>query len=350
MRQIQLFILTILAFFSGINMKAEGYEFLVTGEYLYWKAQERDVEFMRTARGSMMNFPGIIPGTDKVHEPTFGWNPGFRVGLKYFPCGCGCFQPGLTYTHYHTKGHKTACGGIPNAQGLFDAVPSLPPTVPPLTVLVYPDGIPRVARGHSTLSLDFDYLDLDLVGDTRCCGCFIWNWDFGLRGALIKSRWNTDYLIQVLTTVPGQIALAPQKVKIDWRYEAAGIKIDAGGTFDIGCGIKFYQDITGALMLGRLRSLAEATISPPNASAVGICDIHNSRYKIVPVIQSETGIDWSCCLPCGYSLHVNVAFEYMKWFNIAENRYYTIPVGSRYKDSCVDLDIYGLTAGFTVVF
>lgn len=348
MRRIQFFIIALLAFFS--NMKADAYEYILKGEYLYWKAQQRDVEFLRTATGTMTDFPGIIPGTDKIHEPTYSWKPGFRISLKYFPCGCGCFQPGISYTHYHTTGHKTACG-VANSEGIFGAVSSLPPSVPPLTILVFPNGIPTIARGHSTLSLDFDYLDLDFFGDTKCCGCFSWNWDLGLRGAYIKSKWKTDYLVQLINLVPREdLPLAPQKVKIDWRYEAAGIKMNAGGAVDLGCGIRFYQEVTGALMLGRLKSLAESNIIPPDFGLVGICDIHNSRYKIVPVIQSETGIDWFYCLSCGYNLRVNVAFEYMKWFNLAENRYYTIPQGARFKDSCVDLDLYGLTAGATIMF
>lgn len=332
--------------------KIHGSDLSLTGEYLFWTAQQRDMEFMRTGKDTDTGFPGSDRHFDKVHEPNYDWKSGFRVGLRYTldECECNCFRPSVEYTHFRTKGKKSAFA-TRNRRDIFQGTPSLPPTIPPSSEDFYVNGVPTVSEGHSRINLNVDYVDLTLFGEENCCcDCFHWNWNFGVRGAILKNTWRTDYLIQLRDDLKIGTELAPQKVKINWRYEGLGLLLNGSGAYEITCGFRLYQDVTGALLLGKMKTYSKAKIKPSFTDTVDICNIRNAKYKIVPVVQSETGIDWIYCFESGYGVRVNVAFEYGKWFNVAENNYYTIPQAARFKDSCVDIDLYGLTTGITFVY
>lgn len=336
--------------FSSLSGKADESPFTISAEYLYWKAEQRSMDYMLTGLDSPVAFPGVASGTEKIHEPHYKWHSGFRVGIGYVFDECCFLRPELEYTHFQTNGSSLA-HAIPNSKGTYQGTPGLPPSIPPITENFYPNGVPTVKDGHSKTRLFVDYLDLNLVGGDYCCCSFSWNWGFGARGVILKSNWHTDYLIQFsglevkLNTVFG-----PEKAKIDWRYDAGGIKLDGGFAYEVGCGFRFYQQVVGALMLGKLKTTSKATITHPNLGTVDICDVHKSRFKVVPVIQSETGFEYSYNWDCCFVMRAKVAFEYMKWFQVGENKFYTLPQAARFKDTCVDIDLYGLTAGLAIDF
>lgn len=275
---------------------------------------------------------------------------GFRVGLGFLPPGCCSFRPGLEYTHFDSKG-KSSAEAIANARGIYQGVPTLPPTVPPAADNFYVDGVATARDGHSKISLYVDYVDFNIFGSECYYDTCVFHWTFGARGAVIRSNWRTLYTIQIAgEEIKLDTFFGEQKTQIDWKYGAGGINFSGGFAYQPCLGLQFYQDFTGSLLLGRLRSSSKATLDLPIDGIVEICDISGSRNKIVPVLQSETGIEWVHQLDCGYLFQAKVAFEYMKWFQIGENRFYTIPVGARYKDVCSDLDLYGLTVGVAVGF
>lgn len=311
------------------------------GEYLYWTAPQSDLEFARIGKGPQ-GFPGVVLGKDHIRRVTYDWASGFRVGASYAN-EYSYFRPELDYTRYHTDGSKSASAQL-NAQGSFEGVPTLPPTVAPSSENFYINGVATIQHAHSRAKLNLDYIDLKLAGADHSSRSFVWNWGFGFRGAILKSEWHTKYNVQF------NDGFGPQKTKIDWKYSGLGVLLDLCGRFNVGYGFSFYEEVTGSFMLGNLHTVSRSFITPPGIAKTGICDIHQSKYRVVPVIESQTGVAWKYEFTNKVAIQINAAFDYMKWVEVGENKFYTIPEGGRYKSSEIDVDTYGLTTGLTVTF
>jgi hypothetical protein len=317
----------------------------VSADYLYWTAEQTDMEFIRTGANSV-DFPGIVLGTDKVHRAKYRWQSGFRVGIEQDQ-SCDFFRPGVFYTYFHTKGAKTVIASA-DSLGVFQGLPSLPPAFPG-TVGAFPGFIPVAAFAESRVKLGLDYIDLNLVGSDYGTECVGFNWDFGFRGAYVKSDWRTRYLITVTNAVEDPV-LAPEDARIRWKYSGAGIKLGLGGVFAFGSGFNLFQTVTGALLLGQQKDSVKAFIITPDDGLRGIADVQNRYARVVPIIQSQTGLAWTSGCECGWFVSASVAFEFQKWVNIGINRFYTTNLGARFKSSVTDVDFYGLTASVALEF
>lgn len=313
--------------------------FSISGEYLYWTAQQKRMEFISTGQDAK---------ADKTHGPRYQWNSGYRVGIEFGVLQIIFLKPGLEYTHFETHGNSKV-HALSNVRGISQTLPSFLPTLS--SSRDNSNGIATIRDGESRISLIVDHLDLNLFGGGGCIGCFYWDWGFGLRGTILKSDWHTDYVVQFsgeeneLDTV-----FEPENTRINWKYYAGGVKLNVEFVCEIGCDFKLYQEFTGALLLGQLKRHTNADITQSDIDAVDNFDFERSRFKAVPVLNSETGLAWSICCGTGLVLQAKAAFEYSKWFQVGEKTFNSIPFGARFKDTCTDLDLYGLTAGLTLEF
>ncbi|HEY5259141.1 MAG TPA: Lpg1974 family pore-forming outer membrane protein, partial [Rhabdochlamydiaceae bacterium] len=80
--------------------------FFLTADFLYWQADEDDLEYAVYTQG--LTQPATTPLSnisDKVPDLNFEWNPGFRVGIGGSSCGCDHWGIQLGYTYIYNKAH-----------------------------------------------------------------------------------------------------------------------------------------------------------------------------------------------------------------------------------------------------
>lgn len=312
-------------------------------EYLCWRGEVKDQEFL-TKSTDLITFPGIVSGSQKTYEPQNRWKSGFRVGIGYVFCDDSLFHPEFIYTYYRTKGKRFVSTSL-NPLGIYEGIPSLPPAIPPASLTgVFPLDTVTAAYGASRVHFSLNDFDLNFISWNQECGCWQFGIDFGFKGSLLKNSWRTHY--GLLTT----LGIAIEGVNIRWKYQGLGPKIKFSGSYDIGWGFNLYQDFSGAILIGKLRTKTEAGLLTSDGDEIGISNNSHGRYKGVPFFQSETGLAWIYDFDCGSRFEAKVAFEYLTWINVGQHKFYTVPQAAPFKNNIVDATVYGLTTGIAFVY
>lgn len=190
--------------------------FYVTGEWIYWRAREDDLEYavsgfalVDTAVGVTSSAANQAAGTTwassalpgKVYYADPKWSSGFRVGLGYnLPCaGWDAWDVYLNYTWYKTSTSTGTVGSSTNPVYSTSVGPTIAGGFDPTgTGTVLGGNVVRLTSTGDTAGVDWSlrYQTLDLeLGRWFWTGCQLaLRPSIGARGAWTRDHFNKGYL------------------------------------------------------------------------------------------------------------------------------------------------------------
>ncbi len=281
--------------------------FFITGEFLYWKADEDGLEYGTKVQGLTVskitsgigNAGGNYPNTNStVEDLSFSWNPGFRLGAGGTFGDHDHWDLFLNYTRINNKAHGSASIGA--SQGV---------------ILPAWDGfILGVASNNASahLHVNLNTLDLELGRDYFVAQDLAIRPHLGLRGAIIDQAYNASY----------NPAIGSITSTLSMKNDFMGIGVRAGSDmmwhFCQNFGI--YGQISGALLYGRFKVYEKfkgAFPTPSLEGSYGVTTKLNEDFSRTRAnIQAAIGFTWEEVIALGdYKLAISLGYEMSEWFD-----------------------------------
>lgn len=156
-----------------------GADLFVTGEFLWWKGIQERLNYAITG---VLVQPGTTLSTSgKVYKVHYPWNPGFRVGIGFYP-GHDGWDLYARYTWYHSHSTDRASNRSGNMVSIGSYIGGL--------THIQINGI---TSARSDWDLHYNVVDLEL-GRNFFLSKFLKTRLFaGLRGTFNSQNWNTHY-------------------------------------------------------------------------------------------------------------------------------------------------------------
>lgn len=270
------------------------------GEYLYWKADQDNLEFCTVDRHpdssvDPNSVPQFLPddANGKFHFASLNWTPGVRGGLG-IPLQRDNWQLLGIYTYHYSDGRQQA--KKPNNPDLF--------LNGNFRENVQAD--PLVAL--SEINLKFQQGDVLLAKCFNPCEALFMKLTMGLTGAWFEQYWTVEY--QAPTA---QYPINTNKIKNDWKYYGGGGRLGLDLDWNMGKGISFFGRFSGAVVMGRYKFHYFA--HNPNFSTFPTGDANFDEIRYVPNTQVALGFKWFGCI-FGANTDIQLGYELNSWWNV----------------------------------
>jgi hypothetical protein len=269
----------------------------VTGDYLYWKAEQDGLMFAETSKNRV---PFTIDD-GKLFNPDFDWASGFRVGMGYHFNYDG-WDLFLQWTDYdvETSRHVHA---PKNGQLL-----ALWSTAHGVNPSYY--GLKASAHWH----LDYDIVDLELGRNYYVSRALSIRPFLGARGAWINQRIRLHY--EGLDFGSG---FNPNNYPLTtWgknAFHAGGARLGFNLVWHLNRMWGIYTNVSGSLLLGYFNAHVHGKLNlPPEATSV---ELSSSVRRVRPNLEIATGLKWEDCFSKGkWHLAITVGYELVQWWSM----------------------------------
>jgi hypothetical protein len=148
-----------------------GFNLFATGDFLYWKANENGLAFADSVNGHKHT----------IEEPSFKWNPGFRIGLGHNMTHDD-WDAYVSWTCFHDRATKNV-----DRPSNGELIPSW---IHPVLV---PSGVTTVNSAKSHLRLHINLIDIELGREFYVSKFLDMRPFFGLRSSWVQQRYRVDY-------------------------------------------------------------------------------------------------------------------------------------------------------------
>ena len=258
-----------------------GANVFITGEFLWWKGMQEGLSY---ATSGVLVQPGTtLTSSGKVHKVHDSWNPGFRVGIGFYP-GHDGWDLYARYTWYYSNTADTAS----NQEGNMVLIGLSLDSLANITVT-------GVTHAKSTWDLHYNTADLEL-GRNFFLSRFLKTRLFaGLRGTWNNQDWKTRYSSNQVAI--GNSGSLPGKIVVDQKQEVWGIGIRMGGngTWTFYKGWSIVSDASFAGIWVDYDNHRKDTISqtvPGNTSTINIKYEPNSTLFNLDLMLGIKGEWW----------------------------------------------------------
>lgn len=209
-----------------------GANFFITGEFLWWKGIQENLNY---ATSGVLVQPGTsLTSSGKVHKVDHSWNPGFRVGLGYYP-GHDGWDLYARYTWYYSSSRDIASRQDGNMVPIGLSLDSLTNMT-----------VTGITHAKSSWDLHYNTIDLEL-GRNFFLSKFVKTRLFaGLRGTWNSQDWKTHYRSNQVAFGSG--SPLPGNILVDQKEDTWGIGIRMGvnGTWTFYKGWSIVSDVSFA--------------------------------------------------------------------------------------------------------
>jgi hypothetical protein len=344
------------------SRKKSGTGFFLTGDFIYWKAQEDNLEFGLTGlMQSVDNIPNatVVPGlsdSGETYSPVFEWSPGFKIGVGYVPARQG-WEIYLNWCRFTTHAHGKK--GLPNS--FF------------LPQLLYgqwnigASGFDVDQAIFAKWKMDYNVLDLQIGKELSIGRYFSLKPLAGLRGAWI----DQDYHL-TLDGITINNSKDNQSFKwIDSDFRSLGFRTGLDSAWRFNSHFSFFSKASISLLYGDFHNKYKCIRTIPAAGAFDqtIADIHNHYQSMKTEIEFALGFSYQTLFnqnKMGFAC--DIAWEYQNWMNLNQlyrplmgdgsSAYnagpppsvYNYNSGGRFGHLNGDLGIMGLTVGARLDF
>lgn len=300
--------------------------FVLTGEYLYWKAEQTGMTY---AIG-LDNLTDNTTITD-FHQH-FDWSSAFRIGVGYdFPCNC--FGLNFSWTRYHSN-----FSGSDSAPFII-ATEVLSNNLPFLI-----GGTSNGGRASSAWHLNFDMLDLDFGSCLFANNWFTFSPYIGVKGGWIYQKQEIIYDNFRIDGVGDLVNVVVDECN---HFSGAGPKFGFSGDFRICNNFTLFSNFSTALLYGHANNPNHAEIT---GGALGSPAFRYSQNKLLPTLQMLMGLNWQTrCFDC-YGLNLGLGYEVQYFWNTWRNQNSTIQEQFITDAGYGDLMFQGLTAQLAICF
>ena len=297
----------------------EGWDLLVFGEYLYWRANEEGLYFAQAGFQNLtLAFPpdGSINFKGKIKKIDPEWDSGARVGLGLNFPRAGYDVIGY-WTWFSTDSHESAHGSL-------------------IPLWAEPDFVPftssREAKAH--WDLDLNVFDLEWGRSSWFGGHFSLRPFFSLRAALIDQALKIHFRYN---TSPAAMSHLHSKA----NFHGGGLRAGVDARFALPYGFAIYGITSGSLLYGKLNNNFRVTGAAPLAHT------KDSFKKGISSLQMGLGLGWDTHFAKD-RLHIefHVGWESNVWFSVNTMNHFMhqLNTGSYFKENS-NLSLQGLVAG-----
>lgn len=225
-------------------------------DLLYWRAYESGLSCGAGLVEESQSFSSDgrfhIKVSEKDCDPNFRWELGLRLALRY-GFNCSWWDANIAATYFHSKNNETRR---------------------------------QVKKGE--WQLDFDQVDLTVGRTIWINGCFDWRPFVGIRGAKVdqclKSR-NCH-----LDSYSSDEFFIGTRLHDYQNFRGIGPLLGAELNWDIGCGFKFYGNLSGAILYGDVH--AKFLDTDMNECCTVTSQVEQCFFGSQPVFDIEIGVCW----------------------------------------------------------
>lgn len=270
-------------------------------ELLYWRAFQDGLDIcIPTDISNTVLSDGRIISTfkGKSKDPSFEWNPGFRIGADY-EFICTNWDIGILWTHFNSRAHRS----LADENNL---------------------------RWH----INFDVIDLLVAYQSDFNSCFSLRPYLGVRAARIDQKLR-------LGERPNSTNFAISSENIfgtNYRHNLIGIGPLFGVEIDFRVGYGFSLYANGAISWLYGRNHVKLTHSIATTDVIDYCSINNNTNSNVMGVDAFLGIRWQTCFCSNNEFFLQFGFEHHRYFDY-----------SRF-GRCGDLSFDGLSFGIGLGF
>lgn len=247
----------------------DGFDLFVTGDLLYWQANENGLSFVIENEQDI----GLINDGHFV-DPDFKWNWGFRAGLGYNFCYDG-WDLYANWTHLISTADRSI-----SKSPLGELYPTLNNTH---EATFTQKTTASSAKAHWDLTLDV--IDLELGREFFTSKWLTLRPHIGLRGAKLPQNYHVDYFGGT-STLPGDDRVSLQ---LNNHYHGVGLRAGLNTLWMLGCDFSLYGNAAVAILFGRFEITEHEDILPLNINQLGVTHDFNSQRT---VLDLAAGIRW----------------------------------------------------------
>ena len=307
---------------SNFQVEA-GTNLFLSGEYLYWIAQEDSLYYAHTGKGKGT---AVVPpngnynfkGTLKKVQPE--WDNGLRLGI-----GLNFPKAGYDLAAYWTWFATEATDSISKHHGTLFPIWAHPDNPSTSTA--------TSARGRWDLNLQVADLEW---GRSSWFGCyFSLRPFFGLRGVWLDQDLNNHYTYFTTPRIRG-------KLRAESDFQGGGLRAGANARFAMGYGVSIYGTASGSLLYGTFDGdfrLKE------NGKTIAFSK--DSFCKGISSLQLALGLGWDTHFSKD-RLHIefHVGWEQNQWFSVNQMNHFMQEAGKGvYFQENSNLALQGLVVG-----
>lgn len=301
-----------------------GADVFITGEFLYWKGIQEGLCYATS--GVLVQSGTTLTSSGKLHKVDHTWNPGFRVGIGFYP-GFDGWDLYARYTWYYSNTTDSTSRGDGNMVPVGLSLDSLTNIT-----------ISGITRAKSTWNLHYNTVDLELGRNFFLSRYLKARLFAGLRGTWNNQDWKTRYSSNEITF--GSRTGLPGTIVVDQKQDTWGIGIRMGGngTWTFYKGWSVVSDISFAGVWIDYDSHRKDTISQTGletASTINIKSDPDSTLFNIELMLGLRGEWWF--YDEAFHLSAQAGWENQLWLDYGNFIYLN-------KNSNGDLTFSGLTA------
>lgn len=273
----------------------------IGAELLYWRAFQDGLDIcIPTDVSDTVLSDGRILSTfeGRGKDPSFEWNPGFRIGAGY-EFACSNWDVGALWTHFNSKAHRSLCD-----------------------------------ENRFKWHINLDVVDLLVAYQSDFNSCFSLRPYLGVRVARIDQKLR-------LGGIPNSTDFAISGENLfgtDNKHKFIGVGPLFGCEVDlqVACGFSLYAN--GAISWLYGRNDVRLTNSTATIDVVDFCSIKNKTSSTLMAADAFLGVRWLTCFCTDKQFFLQLGYEHHRYFDYSR-------IGE-----CGDLSFDGLSLGMGVGF
>lgn len=286
--------------------KKIGVGLFLTGEWLFWKAEEKGLSY--AIKGDHLSQDIPIPQTilpnGRSHHPNFKTHSGYRVGAGWVTPH-DHWDIYASYTRYHIKDRDSVKIGAQDAAIVQDANSIAPSAVLTPGQYIYPFWIAKlfinnlpapVNTAEAKWKLHLDLIDAELGKEFFISKWLILRPHLGLRAGRINQNYDLDFIRL-------QAPFDPSNINNEWELEmkshfwGIGIRGGLDTKWGLGWGFDIYGNAAFSLLSGYFHTKFEQEAQGFDVDGVLASDDFfenkNNYHMNVAICDLEIGLEWS---------------------------------------------------------
>ncbi|WP_420421031.1 Lpg1974 family pore-forming outer membrane protein [Simkania sp.] len=288
--------------------------FSIQGEFIWWRAILDNLEYGLKDSAVITdpnNFPNDRAHNFTVKEPSFEFDPGFKVAAGY-DFGRDNWDLFLRWTWLHSNPSDSVNAGDNN-------LILLETRVEPIAVSQNFGGIALSPNGKVRWDIHFNVLDFEMGYDYFFSKRFSVRPFMGLKTAWIDMDYRVDYIAATVLE-GGANDIRDLKGKGDSDYWGVGPCFGIDSYLHIGWGFSIYGLLSGAALYGEFDAKYDQINieNPPNTIEVDLKFKHDNFYRLRNMVQMALGVEWAYCFSKEYLLALHIGWETQYWWNQLE--------------------------------
>ncbi|MBF8262473.1 MAG: mOMP-like family protein [Parachlamydiales bacterium] len=296
----------------------------LSGEFLYWKPMEGGTEFALPTHPSTSS--GMIPGSTSPHYVSFQWEPGFRVGAKYF-------LPDKQWSFFLSAANLTSSVSS-HLSGMLFPLYSVQPLMEGGAGL-----IDFATSADSHWKLNYWVFDLRWNYERPFCNNFLFIPFAGLKGALIHQHFHNFY--NGVNLQGGGI----ENYSIYTRNNCNSVGLQGGlhGEWVLGSGFRLLGDCSLALVYGWFHVDQNQSGQAGYSNTV---DFSSDFQRLLPAADLFAGFSWGRFFDrkCKH-VEVHAGYQAQYWWRQNQSPRFIDSSSPYYLLASEDLGLQGLTLG-----